>query len=149
FTNSATPQRYTMNKSRLCQQGSLLVALTSAQGLLAPHALAISSDYIISTQQSDVQIANTYNQVIITDQGSAVSTTGTALGVMQGITVDTLNNNGSITNDGSNFSSQSYALVNEGTIGTLNNAGTISNNNATNHSYYNSAVYNKGVIDTL
>ncbi|WP_321988464.1 hypothetical protein [Enterobacter sp. PGRG2] len=72
-----------MNKLRICQQGSLLVALTSAQGLLAPHALAISSDYTINTPQSDVQIANAYDRVIITDQGSVTAPpSGSALHVM-------------------------------------------------------------------
>lgn len=137
-----------MKKSRICQQGSLLVALTSAQGLLAPHALAISSDYIINTQQSDVQIANAYNQVIITDQGSATSTGGTALYVNQGIMVDSLNNNGSISVNNSSSNATSYALRNAGIIGTLNNTGSITftgNNNLGN----NAAIYNSGVIDTL
>lgn len=136
-----------MNKLRICQQGSLLVALTSAQGLLAPHALAISSDYTIDTPQSDVQIANGYDRVIITDQGSVI-TSGTALHVMPGISVNALNNGGSLTADNANMYTQSYGLRNEGTIGTLNNTGTITytgNNSAGN----NAAVYNTGEIGTF
>lgn len=138
-----------MNKLRICQQGSLLVALTSAQGLLAPHALAISSDYTINTPQSDVQIANAYDRVIITDQGSATAPpSGSALHVMQGISVNTLNNDGSISADNANMYTQSNGIWNEGTIGTLNNTGTITytgNNNAGN----NAAVYNTGEIGTF
>ena len=55
--------RNTMKKSRISQHGSLLVALTSAQGLLAPYAFAVSDDYIISDSQSDVQISTSYNLV--------------------------------------------------------------------------------------
>ncbi|WP_318364139.1 autotransporter domain-containing protein [Enterobacter sp.] len=138
-----------MNKLRICQQGSLLVALTSAQGLLAPHALAISSDYTINTSQSDVQIANTYDRVIITDQGSVTAPpSGSALHVMSGISVNTLNNDGSISADNANMYTQSNGIWNEGTIGTLNNTGTITytgNNNAGN----NAAVYNTGEIGTF
>jgi outer membrane autotransporter protein len=138
-----------MNKLRICQQGSLLVALTSAQGLLAPHALAISSDYTINTPQSDVQIANTYDRVIITDQGSVTApSSGSALHVMSGISVNTLNNDGSISADNANMYTQSNGIWNEGTIGTLNNTGTITytgNNNAGN----NAAVYNTGEIGTF
>lgn len=138
-----------MNKLRICQQGSLLVALTSAQGLLAPHALAISSDYTINTPQSDVQIANAYDRVIITDQGSATApSSGSALHVMPGISVNTLNNDGSISADNANMYTQSNGIWNEGSIGTLNNTGTITyagNNNAGN----NAAVYNTGEIGTF
>lgn len=138
-----------MNKLRICQQGSLLVALTSAQGLLAPHALAISSDYTINTSQSDVQIANAYDRVIITDQGSVTAPpSGSALHVMSGISVNTLNNDGSISADNANMYTQSNGIWNEGTIGTLNNTGTITytgNNNAGN----NAAVYNTGEIGTF
>lgn len=138
-----------MNKLRICQQGSLLVALTSAQGLLAPHALAISSDYTINTPQSDVQIANAYDRVIITDQGSVTAPpSGSALHVMSGISVNTLNNDGSISADNANMYTQSNGIWNEGSIGTLNNTGTITyagNNNAGN----NAAVYNTGEIGTF
>lgn len=138
-----------MNKLRICQQGSLLVALTSAQGLLAPHALAISSDYTINTPQSDVQIANAYDRVIITDQGSVMApSSGSALHVMPGISVNTLNNDGSISADNANMYTQSNGIWNEGSIGTLNNTGTITyagNNNAGN----NAAVYNTGEIGTF
>lgn len=127
----------------------MLVALTSAQGLLAPHALAISSDYTINTPQSNVQIANPYDRVTITDQGSvATSSGGTALHIIPGITINTLSNEGSIFADSANMYTQSYGLRNEGTIGTLNNTGTITyngNNNAAN----NAAVNNAGVIDTF
>ncbi|WP_318356148.1 autotransporter domain-containing protein [Enterobacter sp.] len=141
-----------MKKSRIRQHGTLLVALTSAQGLLAPHAQAIPSDYTISTAESDVQISHSYDKVIITDQGSANSTNGTALNVNQGVTLGTLANAGNITFQNNGLSNVGYALQNAGTIDRLENSGTIAsdtNSYSGGYAYSAAALYNSGTINTL
>ncbi|WP_318369678.1 autotransporter domain-containing protein [Enterobacter sp.] len=141
-----------MKKSRIRQHGTLLVALTSAQGLLAPHAQAIPSDYTISTAESDVQISHSYDKVIITDQGSANSTNGTALNVNQGVTLGTLANAGNITFQNNGLSNVGYALQNAGTIDRLENSGTIAsdtNSYSGGYAYSVAALYNSGTINTL
>ena len=141
-----------MKKSRIRQHGTLLVALTSAQGLLAPHAQAIPSDYTISTAESDVQISHSYDKVIITDQGSANSTNGTALNVNQGVTLGTLANAGNITFQNNGLSNVGYALQNAGTIDRLENSGTIAsdtNSYSNGYAYSAAALYNSGTINTL
>nr|WP_318384192.1 autotransporter domain-containing protein [uncultured Enterobacter sp.] len=131
-----------MNILRISQHGSLLVALTSAQGLLAPYAIAlpVPSDYTISTVESDVQIANDYATVTVTDQGSVSSGSGAALNVNQGVTLTTLKNDGVISSSNSGNSADVFSLQNAGTIGTIDNTGTISNLNNTYSSYKSSAV---------
>ncbi|WP_318385396.1 autotransporter domain-containing protein [Enterobacter sp.] len=132
-----------MKKSRIRQHGTLLVALTSAQGLLAPHAQAIPSDYTISTAESDVQISHSYDKVIITDQGSVNSPAGgTALNVGQGVTLNTLDNKGAISTNTSGLSNYSYALQNEGTITTIDNSGSIANIGGGSSGYYPGSAVN-------
>ena len=132
-----------MKKSRIRQHGTLLVALTSAQGLLAPHAQAIPSDYTISTAESDVQISHSYDKVIITDQGSANSPAGgTALNVGQGVMLNTLDNKGAISTNTSGLSNYSYALQNEGTITTIDNSGSIANIGGGSSGYYPGSAVN-------
>ncbi|SFR15866.1 outer membrane autotransporter barrel domain-containing protein [Enterobacter sp. kpr-6] len=132
-----------MKKSRIRQHGTLLVALTSAQGLLAPHAQAIPSDYTISTAESDVQISHSYDKVIITDQGSVNSPAGgTALNVGQGVMLNTLDNKGAISTNTSGLSNYSYALQNEGTITTIDNSGSIANVGGGSSGYYPGSAVN-------
>ncbi|WP_318367436.1 autotransporter domain-containing protein [Enterobacter sp.] len=132
-----------MKKSRIRQHGTLLVALTSAQGLLAPHAQAIPSDYTISTAESDVQISHSYDKVIITDQGSVNSPAGgTALNVGQGVMLNTLDNKGAISTNTSGLSNYSYALQNEGTITTIDNSGSIANIAGGSSGYYPGSAVN-------
>ncbi|WP_435945481.1 beta strand repeat-containing protein [Dryocola sp. BD586] len=107
-----------MKKSRISQHGSLLVALTSAQGLLAAPALAVS-DYTITNSQPDVQISTSYDAVYITDQGTVTGTQTHALSVIQGVLVGTLENAGIIT------STDYYALNIDGSINNINNLGVI------------------------
>ncbi|CCJ89878.1 FIG00554992: hypothetical protein [Cronobacter turicensis 564] len=131
-----------MKKSRFSQQGTLLVALTSAQGLLAPYAFAVSSDYIISDQQSDVQLSASYDRVQVTNTGSALSNSGAALSIGQGVAVGLLDNDGSISAESNslNASTYSYGLKNEGTIDTIDNSGSIKMTAASNNYYSGSAI---------
>ncbi|EOL8986503.1 autotransporter domain-containing protein [Cronobacter dublinensis] len=131
-----------MKKSRFSQQGTLLVALTSAQGLLAPYAFAVSSDYVISGQQSDVQISSSYSLVQVTNTGSALSSAGSALSIGQGVAVTLLDNDGVISAEGNsqNTDTYSYGLKNEGTIDTIDNSGSIKMTSASNNYYSGSAV---------
>ncbi|EOI3546310.1 autotransporter domain-containing protein [Cronobacter dublinensis] len=131
-----------MKKSRFSQQGTLLVALTSAQGLLAPYAFAVSSDYVISGQQSDVQISSSYSLVQVTNTGSALSSAGSALSVGQGVAVTLLDNDGVISaeSNSQNTDTYSYGLKNEGTIDTIDNSGSIKMTSASNNYYSGSAV---------
>ncbi|EOV9616476.1 autotransporter domain-containing protein [Cronobacter dublinensis] len=131
-----------MKKSRFSQQGTLLVALTSAQGLLAPYAFAVSSDYVISGQQSDVQISSSYSLVQVTNTGSALSSAGSALSIGQGVAVTLLDNDGVISAEGNsqNTDTYSYGLKNEGTIDTIDNSGSIKMASASNNYYSGSAV---------
>ena len=143
-----------MKKSRIRQHGSLLVAFTSAQGLLAPYALAIPSDYTISTPQADVQISSSYGLVKVTDVGSATSTTGTALKVNQGVALTTMENDGAISSTNSGMYTEYSALQNDGSIDTLINSGSVTGPVSSN--YYsgngygnNAAINNTGHIGTL
>lgn len=115
-----------MKKSRFSQQGSLLVALTSAQGLLAPYAFAVTSDYIIPTPELDVSVSHSFNLVHITQEGSATSSGGTAVDVAPDVTITTFDNDGTISaENGGNIAIPVFGLQNQGTIVTLDNAGTI------------------------
>ncbi|CCJ74126.1 FIG00554992: hypothetical protein [Cronobacter condimenti 1330] len=131
-----------MKKLRFSQQGTLLVALTSAQGLLAPYAFAVSNDYIISSQQSDVQLSASYNLVQVTNTGSALSSVGSALSIGQGVAVTLFDNDGVISAEGTsqNTNTYSYGLKNEGTIDTIDNSGSIKMTSASNNYYSGSAV---------
>lgn len=161
-------QRYNMKKSRLGQHGSLLVALTSAQGLLATYAHAIppTSETISTAVGTGREISYDFDTLNITNQGSLTGTGNAALNIDYNGTISTLNNAGTIS------SNNGYSVYSSGTIGTLNNTGTIANNNSSGAIYldygsqtdlitnsgligdtssnnYGYAVYNYGNINTL
>ncbi|ELY6245982.1 autotransporter domain-containing protein [Cronobacter universalis] len=115
-----------MKKSRFSQQGTLLVALTSAQGLLAPYAFAVSSDYVISSPQINVQIPAEYKTVHVTNEGSATGDGAAGLDVSQDASLTSLVNDGTISAVNGELGNISlHALQNQGTIDTLNNTGSI------------------------
>ena len=124
-----------MKKSRISQHGSLLVALTSAQGLLATPALAVSN-YPITDSQPSVQISTAYDTVNITDQGTVTGT----LSVIQGVLVGTLENAGIIS------STDFYALNVDGTINNINNSGVIESNGNAADTVYLSATSQIGAL---
>lgn len=124
-----------MKKSRISQHGSLLVALTSAQGLLATPALAVSN-YPITDSQPSVQISTAYDTVNITDQGTVTGT----LSVIQGVLVGTLENAGIIR------STDLYALNVDGTINNINNSGVIESNGNAADTVYLSATSQIGAL---
>lgn len=110
-----------MKKTRLSQHGSLLVAITSAQGLLAPYALAAPASETISTAVSNGRAySTTWDSLYITDQGSLTATSSSPA-----LQISTAGNLGTLDNDGTLFGTNSYGLFNTGTIGTLDNAGVI------------------------
>lgn len=115
-----------MKKSRFSQQGTLLVALTSAQGLLAPYAFAVPSDYVISSQQYNVQIPAEYQTVHVTSEGTATGDGETALNVGQDAALTSLINDGIITaRDGELSNTYLYGLQNQGAIDIIDNKGSI------------------------
>ncbi len=124
-----------MKKSRISQHGSLLVALTSAQGLLATPALAVSN-YSITDSQQIVQISSAYDTVSITDQGTVTGT----LSVIQGVLVGTLENAGIIS------STDYYALNVDGTINNVNNSGVIESSGNAADTLYLSATSQIGTL---
>ena len=132
-----------MEKKRLSQLISLLVASTAAQ------AYATSPELIIDTPTSNVQIADSKELVHITREGSVTGAPGSALTVNAGVTVTTLTNDGSI-NDILNetlFLNSNLVQI-DGTVGELNNNGTIASLNE----YQNGrvvAVGASGVINTF
>lgn len=112
-----------MEKKRLSQLISLLLASTAAQSYA-------TSDIIIDSPVSNVQIANSTDLVHITGQGTITGRPAPALSVNQGVTVNTLTNEGVISNTDSFllFTSNNTVQI-DGTVGTFNNNGTITNNN--------------------
>ncbi len=132
-----------MEKKRLSQLISLLVASTTAQ------AYATSPELIIDTPASSVQIADAKELVHITQAGSVTGAPGSALTVNSGVTVTTLTNDGTISDvvDVPLFLSSNVVQI-DGTVGELNNNGTISSLNQ----YQNGkvvAVSASGVINTF
>ncbi|MGQ9453472.1 autotransporter domain-containing protein [Leclercia sp. TB492] len=132
-----------MEKKRLSQLISLLVASTTAQ------AYATSHELIIDTPASSVQIADAKELMHITQTGSVTGAPDSALTVNSGVTVTTLTNDGTISDVVSVplFLSSSVVQI-DGTVGELNNNGTISSLNQ----YQNGkvvAVSASGVINTL
>lgn len=132
-----------MEKKRLSQLISLLVASTTAQ------AYATSHELIIDTPASSVQIADAKELVHITQTGSVTGAPDSALTVNSGVTVTTLTNDGTISDVVSVplFLSSSVVQI-DGTVGELNNSGTISSLNQ----YQNGkvvAVSASGMINTL
>lgn len=157
-----------MKKSRLGQHGSLLVALTSAQGLLATyaHATPPTSETISTAVGTGREISYDFDTLNITDQGSLTGNGSAALNIDYNGTISTLNNAGTIS------SNNGYSVYSSGSIGTLNNTGTIANNNSSGAIYldygsqtdlitnsgligdtssnnYGYAIYNYGNINTL
>jgi outer membrane autotransporter protein len=156
-----------MRKLRIGQHGSLLVALTSAQGLLATYAHAIPTSETISTAVgSGREISYNFDNLDITSQGSLITSGYAALQVTYEGSLGSLNNAGILS--GTN----GYSVYNAGTIGTIDNSGTIANpsttgalylesgsqtdliNNSgligdTNSSNYGYAIYNYGNLNTL
>ncbi|WP_406549466.1 autotransporter domain-containing protein [Cronobacter malonaticus] len=129
-----------MKKSRLSQQSTLLVALTSAQGLLAPYAFAVSSDYVISSPQINVQIPAEYKTVHVTNEGSATGDGAAGLDVSQDASLTSLVNDGTISAVNGELGNISlHALQNQGTIDTLNNTGSI-NVSGNSGNYTSSAI---------
>ncbi|NUW58997.1 autotransporter family protein [Cronobacter muytjensii] len=115
-----------MKKSRFNQQGTWLVALTSAQGLLAPYAFAVSADYVISSPQFNVQIPAESETVRVTNEGSATGDGAAGLDVSQQANLNSLVNDGSISAINGELGNISlHALQNQGTISTINNTGSI------------------------
>ncbi|MDK4747794.1 autotransporter domain-containing protein [Leclercia adecarboxylata] len=132
-----------MEKKRLSQLISLLVASTTA------HAYATSPELIISAPTSNVQIADAKELVHITQAGSVTGAPGSALAVNSGVSVTTLTNDGTISDVVSVplFLSSSVVQI-DGTVGELNNNGTIASLNQ----YQNGrvvAVGESGVINTF
>ncbi|MCU6669550.1 autotransporter domain-containing protein [Enterobacteriaceae bacterium H4N4] len=112
-----------MEKKRLSQLISLLLASTAAQSYAA-------TDMIIDSPVSNVQIANATDWVHITGQGSITGRPAPALSVNHGVTVNTLTNDGVISNTDTFllFTSNNTVQI-DGTVDTFNNNGTITNNN--------------------
>lgn len=110
-----------MEKKRLSQLISLLVASTAA------HAFATSPELIIDTPTSNIQIADGKELVHITHAGNITGTPTNALTVNAGVTVTTLTNDGMISDTVDNPLLLNNNIVQiDGTINTLNNNGTIS-----------------------
>ncbi|WP_338534085.1 autotransporter domain-containing protein [Leclercia adecarboxylata] len=132
-----------MEKKRLSQLISLLVASTTA------HAYATSPELIISAPTSNVQIADAKELVHITQAGSVTGAPGSALAVNSGVSVTTLTNDGSITDViNTPLFLSSHVVQIDGTVGELNNNGTIASLNQ----YQNGrvvAVGESGVINTF
>ncbi len=132
-----------MEKKRLSQLISLLVASTTA------HAYATSPELIISAPTSNVQIADAKELVHITQAGSVTGAPGSALAVNSGVSVTTLTNDGYITDViNTPLFLSSHVVQIDGTVGELNNNGTIASLNQ----YQNGrvvAVGESGVINTF
>lgn len=132
-----------MEKKRLSQLISLLVASTTAQ------AYATSPELIIDTPTSNVQIADAKELVHITQNGFVTGMPVSALAVNAGVTVTTLTNDGVINDQNGMplFLSNNLVQIN-GTVDQLNNNGTIA---SVNENQLNSvfAVGTSGVVNTL
>jgi len=117
-----------MKKKYLSQLISLLVASTAAQGLLTTHAFA-TSEIIIDTPATSLQIDHSANLVHITSTGTLTGAPTTALNVNQNVKVRTLTNDGVINDvpDTSNFGNpKSSSIVQiDGTVDAFTNTGTI------------------------
>lgn len=135
-----------MKKLRIGQHGSLLVALTSAQGLLATYAHAIPTSETISTAVgTSREISYSFDSLNITNQGSLIAPGFAAVEVTYDGNLRELNNAGTISG------SSGYSVYNTGTIGTIDNSGTISNATTTGAIYLESGsqtdlISNSGVI---
>ena len=132
-----------MEKKRLSQLISLLVASTAAQ------AFATSPELIIDTPISNIQIADAKELVHITHEGNITGNPTNALTVNAGGTVTTLINDGVISDTADNPLLLNNNIVQiDGTVDTLNNNGSI----ASLSQYQNGSVVSVGatcVINTF
>lgn len=71
-----------MKKNHFSQRGAMLVALTTAHGLLAPAAYADLGNIIDDTYNGNVTINTTYPDFTVTSQGQVQPTLGS--GIMVG-----------------------------------------------------------------
>lgn len=135
-----------MKKLRIGQHGSLLVALTSAQGLLATYAHAVPTSETISTAVgTGREISFTFDNLDITNQGSIITSGFSAVQVTPDGNLNYLNNAGTISG------TSGYSVYNAGTIGTIDNTGTIANASTTGAIYLESGsqtdlISNSGLI---
>lgn len=137
-----------MEKKRLSQLISLLVASTAAQGLLVTHSFA-ASEVIIDSAATNVQVVSANDLIHITSSGSITGTATTALALNQGVSVTTLTNDGLINDTSNNPTNSNSNIVQiDGTVGTFDNTGTIA---SINQFHYGSivALSSSGVIDTF
>ncbi|WP_312690277.1 autotransporter domain-containing protein [Kosakonia sp.] len=110
-----------MTKSRLNQHGSLLVAITSAQGLLAPYAHAVPTSETISTAVTSGRVYTTgFDTLEITSQGTLTAASNTAA-----LQIASSGNLASLANHGLLFATGNFGVVSTGTLGTLTNTGMI------------------------
>lgn len=118
-----------MKKSRLNQRRALLVALASAQGLLAANAVASPSSDTINTPTTGAYIIPPdFETLQITDQGSiSGAQSSPALIIAPHRSVDLIENNGAILGSSNSGTGTTYgAILSSGTIGSLVNNGLIS-----------------------
>lgn len=135
-----------MKKLRIGQHGSLLVALTSAQGLLATYAHAVPTSETISTAVgTSREISFNFDNLDITNQGSIITSGFSAVQVTTDGNLNYLNNAGTISGTGG------YSVYNAGAIGTIDNSGTIANASTSGAIYLESGsqtelISNSGLI---
>lgn len=119
--NTRPSQRYNMKKTRLSQHGSLLVAMTTAQGLLAPYAHAVqTSETISSSVTAGRAYSSTFDELNITSQGSL-----TAASSSPALQIASIGDLQSLVNDGTISGTSSFGIYSSGTLGTLENSGLI------------------------
>lgn len=109
----------------------MLVALTTAHGLLAPAAYADLVNIIDDTYNGNVTINTTYPDFTVTTEGRVQPSSGSAVKVGSEGSVDLFTNKGWI------YSQNGHGIQNEGHIGTLENTNFINSQNNANLSAYN------------
>ncbi|WP_312073367.1 autotransporter domain-containing protein [Atlantibacter sp.] len=112
-----------MKKNHFSQRGAMLVALTTAQGLLATAAYADLGNVIDSNYNGNVNLSTYYQNFTITGQGTVYPPSGSAVALSPTAHVDEFLNQGHINNW------NGHGIKSEGFIGTLNNSGSIEINN--------------------
>ncbi|KIU33648.1 hypothetical protein SR38_11045, partial [Atlantibacter hermannii] len=123
-----------MKKNHFSQRGAMLVALSTAPGLLAPVAYADLGNIIDQSTSANVSISGSYQTFTVTNQGMIYPPNGSAVTIGSTGQVDNFTNNGTI-----NASWDGFGIENEGYIGTLNNTGSIRNNSGS--SLTSNAIY--------
>lgn len=113
-----------MKKNHFSQRGAMLVALTTAQGLLASAAYADLGNYIDFHYNSTVNINTSYQTFTITQDGQIYPNAGSAVVLGSAASVDLFTNQGQIR------SFDGHGIASNGYIGTLDNSGEIRANNA-------------------